>query len=129
MRILLTAAAGFLGSNLSHRLLDAGHEVVGVDNFTTGTRVNIDDDVMLVFTYDMISAWWNCIVVALVPVSVIECRIPKQWPASWAMLFIVHSAITSGELMPNEITGANTGEPRQSAMRTRQAARVAQFGR
>ena len=41
MRILITGAAGFLGSNLSHRLLDSGHEVLGVDNFTTGCRVNV----------------------------------------------------------------------------------------
>lgn len=32
MRILITGAAGFIGSTLSHRLLDAGHEVLGFDN-------------------------------------------------------------------------------------------------
>ena len=40
-RILLTGAAGFIGSNLSERLLDDGHEVVGVDNFVTGRRENL----------------------------------------------------------------------------------------
>ncbi len=38
MRILITGVAGFIGSNLCDRLLAAGHEVVGVDNLSTGRR-------------------------------------------------------------------------------------------
>jgi dTDP-glucose 4,6-dehydratase len=41
MRILITGAAGFLGSHLSDRLLADGHEVVGMDNFVTGSKDNI----------------------------------------------------------------------------------------
>lgn len=41
MRILVTGAAGFLGSHLSEFLLAEGHEVLGVDNFYTGSRDNI----------------------------------------------------------------------------------------
>jgi len=41
--VLLTGAAGFIGSHLSARLLADGHEVVGVDNFVTGTRENLAD--------------------------------------------------------------------------------------
>jgi dTDP-glucose 4,6-dehydratase len=41
MRILLTGAAGFLGSHLSDRLLADGHEVVGMDNFITGSPDNL----------------------------------------------------------------------------------------
>ena len=41
MRILITGAAGFLGSNLCDRLLFEGHEVIGLDNFITGNPQNI----------------------------------------------------------------------------------------
>ena len=41
MRILISGAAGFLGSHLSDRLLKDGHDVVGLDNFITGSRNNI----------------------------------------------------------------------------------------
>jgi UDP-glucuronate decarboxylase len=40
-RILITGGAGFIGSHLCERLLDAGNEVLCVDNFYTGTRRNI----------------------------------------------------------------------------------------
>jgi dTDP-glucose 4,6-dehydratase len=36
MRILITGAAGFLGSHLCDRLINDGHEVIGLDNFITG---------------------------------------------------------------------------------------------
>jgi dTDP-glucose 4,6-dehydratase len=41
MRILLTGAAGFLGSHLCDRLIAEGHDVVGLDNFVTGNPDNI----------------------------------------------------------------------------------------
>jgi len=41
MRILITGAAGFLGSHLCDRLLKEGHSVVGMDNFITGDPNNL----------------------------------------------------------------------------------------
>ncbi|MBK9926438.1 MAG: SDR family oxidoreductase [Anaerolineales bacterium] len=41
MRILITGAAGFLGSHLCDRLLSEGHQVIGMDNFVTGNPDNI----------------------------------------------------------------------------------------
>lgn len=40
---LVTGAAGFIGSNLVQELLDLGQHVVGLDNFATGHRANLDD--------------------------------------------------------------------------------------
>jgi dTDP-glucose 4,6-dehydratase len=41
MRILVSGAAGFLGSHLTDLLLSQGHTVVGVDNFITGKPANV----------------------------------------------------------------------------------------
>lgn len=40
---LVTGAAGFIGSNLAEHLLTLGQAVVGLDNFATGHRHNLDD--------------------------------------------------------------------------------------
>ena len=42
MRILLTGAAGFLGSHLTDRLISENHEVIGMDNFITGNKENLE---------------------------------------------------------------------------------------
>ena len=41
MRVLITGAAGFLGSHLVDRFLRDGHAVVGMDNFITGSKDNL----------------------------------------------------------------------------------------
>jgi dTDP-glucose 4,6-dehydratase len=41
MRIVVTGAAGFIGSHLCEALLDRGHHVVGIDNLLTGDIANV----------------------------------------------------------------------------------------
>jgi dTDP-glucose 4,6-dehydratase len=41
MRIVITGAAGFIGSHLSEALLDRGHSVIGIDNLLTGDTANV----------------------------------------------------------------------------------------
>ncbi|MFC3124170.1 UDP-glucuronic acid decarboxylase family protein [Pseudoroseomonas globiformis] len=41
-RVLITGGAGFLGSHLAERLLEAGHQVLCLDNFLTGSRRNLE---------------------------------------------------------------------------------------
>ena len=42
MKILLTGAAGFLGSHLSKKLIDEGHQVIGLDDLSTGSLKNVE---------------------------------------------------------------------------------------
>ena len=43
MKILLTGAAGFLGSHLTQKLISEGHQVIGLDDFSSGSKKNISD--------------------------------------------------------------------------------------
>jgi dTDP-glucose 4,6-dehydratase len=50
-RVVITGAAGFIGSHLSEALLDRGYEVVGIDNLLTGDTANIAHLVNRDFTF------------------------------------------------------------------------------
>ena len=58
MRILVTGGAGFIGSHLCERLLVAGHDVLCLDNFFTGSKENIlhllDDHSFELIRHDVI---------------------------------------------------------------------------
>ena len=45
MKVLITGVAGFIGSNLAHRLLEQDYEVVGLDNLSYGLKENIPEGV------------------------------------------------------------------------------------
>tara|TARA_B100001123_G_scaffold440306_1_gene579082 strand:- start:192 stop:1196 length:1005 start_codon:yes stop_codon:yes gene_type:complete len=51
MKIFITGVAGFLGSHLSQKLSDLGHEVIGVDNMIGGYKDNIPSKIKF-FQYD-----------------------------------------------------------------------------
>ena len=57
-KILVTGAAGFLGSHLSEQLSNLGHEVVGIDNMLGGYEDNVPKNIefskTLVFCNDFI---------------------------------------------------------------------------
>jgi UDP-glucuronate decarboxylase len=43
VKIILTGAAGFLGSHISDKLLSEGHSVIGLDDLSTGSMLNIEN--------------------------------------------------------------------------------------
>lgn len=47
MRILVTGAAGFIGSHIAHAYRNKGHEVAGVDNLSTGKREALSAEIPL----------------------------------------------------------------------------------
>jgi UDP-glucose 4-epimerase len=52
MKTLVTGGAGFVGTNLIKRLLKNGHEVVSIDNYSTGKKEN-EQDGCLYYDYDL----------------------------------------------------------------------------
>ena len=52
MKVLVTGGAGFIGTNLIKRLLKDGHEVVSIDNYSTGKKEN-EQDGCIYYDYDL----------------------------------------------------------------------------
>ena len=124
MRVLVTGGAGFIGSHIVDRLVEEGHEVVVVDDLSSGRRANVNPDARLVdldinspefleaaasFRPDVISHW---AAQASVPVSVSD-------PQHDAIVNVVgginvcKAAVTAGcsQLVYVNTGGALYGEP------------------
>ena len=43
MRVLITGVAGFLGSHLATKFISEGHIVIGIDDFSTGSKKNLEN--------------------------------------------------------------------------------------
>ena len=43
MKVLITGAAGFLGSNLVQKFLDEKHQIIGLDNLSSGSLANLKE--------------------------------------------------------------------------------------
>ena len=59
MRVLVTGGAGFVGTNLIKRLLNDGHEVVSVDNYSTGKQENEQEGCKYYYKDLSNSQWWS----------------------------------------------------------------------
>ena len=58
MRVLVTGGAGFIGTNLIKRLLKDGHEVISVDNYSTGKIENQQEGCKYYYKDLSNSQWW-----------------------------------------------------------------------
>ncbi|MFZ1472067.1 MAG: NAD-dependent epimerase/dehydratase family protein, partial [Anaerolineae bacterium] len=56
MRILVTGGAGFIGSHVTDVMLAAGHEVIVVDNLSSGKRANLNPQVSAFYELDILDA-------------------------------------------------------------------------
>ena len=54
MRILVTGGAGFIGSHVADGMIAAGHEVIVVDNLSTGKRTNLNSQVSAFYEIDLL---------------------------------------------------------------------------
>ena len=55
MRALVTGGAGYIGSSISNYLLDKGHEVIIVDNLSTGTIHNVPKEAKF-YKFDIVNS-------------------------------------------------------------------------
>jgi len=54
MKILITGGAGFIGSHIANSLIKNGHDIIVYDNFSTGTRENIDTEKFKIIEGDIL---------------------------------------------------------------------------
>lgn len=86
MRVFITGIAGFIGSHVADRLLDQGHEVWGIDNYSTGKSVNVPGAVRFEQNVgDITQADVEFAVKAAQPEVVIHCAATYNDPEAWRL--------------------------------------------
>jgi len=128
MRILITGAAGFIGSHLADRLVADGHSVSGFDNLATGNMRNVNPDV----------DFWSCDVAEWGVCNadlIIHCAASYSDPNDWhrdtrtnvvgtinmvrtaqqcgARLFYFQTALCYGNNPRNQVEVTSIGGPRE----------------
>ena len=85
MRVLITGIAGSLGSNVAERLLEQGAEVLGIDNFSTGSEDAIQKQRNLKFVAGSIAdrALVNAQFAAFRPDIVVHSAASYKDPDDW----------------------------------------------
>lgn len=75
MRYIVTGGAGFIGSNLCEYLVNHGHDVIVLDNFSTGTYENIDHikDKITIINVDINNLWTHTFREYLKMIKKVDC--------------------------------------------------------
>ena len=86
MRVLITGGGGFIGSNLADRLLGEGHEVLVIDNYSTGRRDNLNERDGLTIVEDTIAdaGAVNQAFASFMPDHVVHAAASYKDPDNWA---------------------------------------------
>jgi UDP-glucose 4-epimerase len=97
VRVLLTGGAGFIGANLSRRLLDDGHDVVVLDDLSTGRLANLEGVDVDVVEGSIVDAGLVARLVADVD-HVVHLAARASVPRSIAEPVLAHEANATGTL-------------------------------
>jgi UDP-glucose 4-epimerase len=81
MRVLITGAAGFIGSHLADRLALEGHQTIGVDNLSTGRADNFNGDLRITDIVDRDAFY--AVANECAPELVIHCAASYNDPNLW----------------------------------------------
>ncbi|SEM84838.1 NAD-dependent epimerase/dehydratase family protein [Nonomuraea pusilla] len=127
MRVLVTGGAGFIGSNLVDRLLVEGHEVVAVDDLSSGSRDNLAEaarhDRFRLHELDIRDPALIGLVAELRPEVV--CHLAAQISVRKSVADPVHDARLNVEGTASVLTAAHAGNTRKVVF----ASSVAVYGR
>lgn len=85
MKILITGGAGFVGSHLIDRLLNQGHEILVIDNFSTGYPANLSENDRLRIVEGTIAdtSLVNDIFTSFRPETVVHAAASYKDPTNW----------------------------------------------